>query len=439
MVVFFNFITIQISLAVSRQARPGKWDARRYRQIFQITTTYRLRQNVRYGIINHINKFMILRVRGVMKIFRKIFFALILVVVFSSTTAFAASPATVNLGNIVDFAVFGASINNTGSTTVTGDIGIYYNLIAGNSPTGITLTGTIHDHDATAKAAKNSLLNAYTDANSRTTTKISPQLGGQTLTTGAYAPTSGTFSLTGTLTLSGSATDVFIFNSNSSFMTAANSLITFDGQAQACNVFWVTSGNVSIGSNSTFSGNVISKGEISVNTGAEINGRVLTYGSSSYPTLAYQVNLDTNTITTTSCSAATSTLNIITHVINDNSGTKLATDFMTSLITNNAIAAKSIGYEDPGNSYLSLVPGDYQIGDDVDTDEYTTSISGDCDATGNVTLAAGDTLSCTITHDDIAPASSATTTTSGTTTPGLPNTGFNNFSAISKMIQNLLI
>ena len=119
----------------------------------------------------------------------------------TSTIAYAAT-ATVNLGNVTNFAVMGAAaITDTPPSTITGDVGLW--LHGGASISGlqcIEVTGTIYDTNGaytgnptgtTCRITDGTLLGnaftslnaAYLDAAGRgASPDIPTNLGGQTLT-----------------------------------------------------------------------------------------------------------------------------------------------------------------------------------------------------------------------------------------------------------------
>src|SRR5579863_771953 len=68
------------------------------------------------------------------------------------------------LGTAASFAVLGGSaVSNTGSTVVTGDLGVSPGTAITGFPPGIVI-GTIHDADAVALQAQNDVTTAYGDA-----------------------------------------------------------------------------------------------------------------------------------------------------------------------------------------------------------------------------------------------------------------------------------
>ena len=62
---------------------------------------------------------------------------------------------------------------------------------------------------------------------------------------------------------------------------------------QQCNVFWKVGSSATLGTTTTFIGNILALTSISLNTGANVSGRVLARNGS--------VTMDTNTVAPTAC------------------------------------------------------------------------------------------------------------------------------------------
>jgi len=88
---------------------------------------------------------------------------------------------------------------------------------------------------------------------------------------------------------------------------------------------------------------------------------------------------------------------VIKHVVNDNGGTKTAADFTMTVTGNSATVPNFTGAESPGTN-VNLNEGNYTV-DEVSHTGYAETMSGDC----NSTIAIGQTKTCTITNNDIAP------------------------------------
>jgi hypothetical protein len=100
---------------------------------------------------------------------------------------------------------------------------------------------------------------------------------GETLAAGVYQ-TSGAGSLAGSLTLNGTANDLFIFKINGAFSTSVGSTITLTGGAQASNVFWVaiSAGAISIATTNQMKGSFIARdGAALIANGSTLEGRLL--------------------------------------------------------------------------------------------------------------------------------------------------------------------
>jgi hypothetical protein len=207
--------------------------------------------------------------------------------------------STDNVLQVKDAPLFGAAdnfvvlaystvTNQAGVTTITGDIGVSPLASVVGFPPGI-VNGTIHAADAAAAQAQIDLAAAYTDAAGRTpfTTVTGDTLAGLNLPPGVYR--GGALSLTGTLTLTGNATDVWIFQAASTLDTSAGSHIILGGTAKAANVYWVVGSSATLGANSFFEGNIMAYASITLYSGAQVEGRVLAKTAA--------VTLDTNIIT----------------------------------------------------------------------------------------------------------------------------------------------
>jgi hypothetical protein len=235
-----------------------------------------------------------------MKNFKKAAMALAIVSIFSLTGLTSVNAATsLNLGNANNFSVLaGSTFTNTGSSVINGDIG----LSPGTSVTGFppgTLHGTQNVANALSVQAQGDLTNAYTNAAGQTpVSTVSTELGGSTKTAGVYDSATGTFGITGTLTLNaeGNPNAVFIFKTSSTLITAGSSNIVLANGAQACNVFWQVGSSATLGTNSSFKGTILALTSATLTTGAQVEGRILARNGA--------VTLDSNTITKPSCTVA---------------------------------------------------------------------------------------------------------------------------------------
>ena len=230
----------------------------------------------------------------------------------------AATPTAVGLGTAGNFAVLaGTSITDVPTSAITGNVGL--SPATGAAITGLTcpeVTGTIYSVDASGPlpcritdanlltVAKNDMSTAYGDAAGRTpftillgsTVPADNQLGGKTLGPGVYRLASATTAnLTGNVTLSGSASDVWIFQASSNLVFSGSSTVQFSGGAQACNVFWQVGTSATIGTGANISGTILAGASITAATGATITGRLLA---------AVTVTLDHNTIIRPTCASA---------------------------------------------------------------------------------------------------------------------------------------
>ncbi|CAM5669672.1 hypothetical protein SBADM41S_06644 [Streptomyces badius] len=113
--------------------------------------------------------------------------------------------------------------------------------------------------DAVALQAKSDLVVAYNNAAGQATdAALPPDAGGLTLVPGVYTASS-TLGLTGTLTLDaeGDPNAVWVFQVGSGLTTASASRVNLINGAQPCNVFWQIGSSATLGTDSTFIGNIL--------------------------------------------------------------------------------------------------------------------------------------------------------------------------------------
>ncbi|WP_295455055.1 ice-binding family protein [uncultured Thiodictyon sp.] len=204
----------------------------------------------------------------------------------------------------------GSKISNIPTSAVTGNIGL--SPASGSFITGFGLTeitGTVYTVDATyptagvavidparLTAAKGDLTIAYSDAAGRTPvptgTYLNPgagNLGGLTLIPGLYKFTGAALLSGSSLTLTGNACDVWIFQIGTSLSVANGIQVILAGGAQAANVFWQVGSSADIGVGSVMQGTILADQSITLATGATLNGRALASIAA--------VTLDSNSVT----------------------------------------------------------------------------------------------------------------------------------------------
>lgn len=299
-----------------------------------------------------------------MKVFKSAA-AITLAVLFSIGFIGSARAATsVNLGAAGSFAVLaGSGITNTGSTTIAGDIGTYPTLAEAGFGS-ITLTGTNNVGNSVTQSAKTDLVTGYNNAAGQTpATTVATELGGTTKIAGIYNSASGTFGITGTLTLDAQndPSAVFIFKAASTLITEVSSNIVLINGAQACNVYWQVGSSATLKTDSIFKGNILALTSITLNSGATVNGSVLAQNGA--------VTLDTNTITRAVCLAIPhiSVTNVATpSTITSISGT-VTHDF--TVTNTGAVPMSSISLSDDKYSSPVYISGDTNADSKLDLSE----------------------------------------------------------------------
>ncbi len=209
----------------------------------------------------------------------------------------AAAQTAPSLGTAQSFAVLGGStVTNTGTSVITGDLGVSPGSAVIGFPPGLVSGGTIHAADAVALQAQNDVTTAYNALVSQICTAdlTGQNLGGMTLTPGVYCFSSSA-QLTGTLTLNalGNANAVFIFKIGSTLTTASNASVVVTNGGLNCNTYWQVGTSATVGTGTTFAGNILALTSITLTTGARVFGRTLARNGA--------VTLDTNTVDRSAC------------------------------------------------------------------------------------------------------------------------------------------
>lgn len=226
-----------------------------------------------------------------MKFSKKIFsFTLVIgltVSLLQSQAVFAATSP--DLGVARSYSVIGhTTVTNTGSTTMPGDLGVSIGGAPVGFPPGIVgPPGTIRNAgDSLAAQNANTAAFGFIDQPCDTTFAGTKDLVAENLVAGVYC--ANAFTLTGTLTLSG--TGVWIFKSASTLITSGTANVV---GGDPCNVWWRDVSSATLGTNTSLTGNILSSTAVSLQTGAALNGRAFAQTGA--------VTLDANVITGAAC------------------------------------------------------------------------------------------------------------------------------------------
>ena len=215
-----------------------------------------------------------------------------------------AGQAPVNLGSTSRFAVLAASeITSVPPSEIWGDVGLSpaaRSKISGLTPAEVV--GSIFAADDGGAVAvmltdaQGDLTTAYNDAAGRTPVPTGPflnpggaNLGGLNLVPGLYKFTSDALISGSDLTLTGSASDVWIFQIASSLTVANGIHVVLAGGAQAANIYWQVGTSATLGTTVIFKGSILADQSIALHTLATLDGRALARIAA--------VTLDSNTIT----------------------------------------------------------------------------------------------------------------------------------------------
>ena len=227
-----------------------------------------------------------------------------------------ATPTDVRAQTLNTFGVLGAStVTNTGFSVITGNVGVAdgSEIVGFINPSCVTSgPGLVdpsppyfcHSADAIAIAAQTELDNKFTTLMGLPFTQdlTGQDLSGMTLTPGVYFFSSGAAltNLNGPLTLDaqGNPNGQFIFQIGDTLITDSGSTVALTGGAQGGNVNFVVGSSATLGTTTTFVGQILALANITLNNNANI-----LCGAAWARVEA--VNLDDNNITICALAAAT--------------------------------------------------------------------------------------------------------------------------------------
>ncbi len=214
---------------------------------------------------------------------------LALILLISGISNANADPIT--LGQAASFGVLaGSTVTNTGPSLVFGNVGVSPGTAITGFLPGLLSGGVFHLNDAVAVQAQLDLTTAYNViANEASTQDLTGQdLGNRTLLPGVYHFNSSA-QLTGALILDalGDPNARFDFQIGSSLTTASSSSVSMINSGGTGNVYWQVGSSATLGTSSTFAGNILALTSITLTTGAtNPGGRALARNGA--------VTLDTN-------------------------------------------------------------------------------------------------------------------------------------------------
>lgn len=212
---------------------------------------------------------------------------------------FAAHGKADTLGTASTYAVLGATtVTNTGSSVLSGNLGVDPGTAITGFPPGEVINGTTYAGTSQALSAQTDALAGFTSLNAlpSTTNLTGQNLGGLTLTPGVYSYSSSAELSGGPLTLNFEDLNgaTIVLQIGSTLTTASASSVVVENLGTNDNVYYAVGSSATLGTYSTFLGDILAKDSITLTTGADIS-------CGSAIALTGAVTLDTNHIT--NCSA----------------------------------------------------------------------------------------------------------------------------------------
>ena len=206
-----------------------------------------------------------------------------LVLAATCNSAFAQSVPP--LGAAQSFAALaGTTLTATGPAVISGNVGVSPGTAVTGFPPAVVQNGQIYTGvGSLAGPAQNSALTAYNDlrgqaclpANDLTGKILGQTPGFLSLSPGVYCfDTSAQLNATLTLNDGGDPNAIFIFQIGTTLTTASSSQVLMSSGGRGTNVYWQVGTSATIGTSSSFRGNIIAATSITFTTSASTTGRV---------------------------------------------------------------------------------------------------------------------------------------------------------------------
>jgi hypothetical protein len=196
---------------------------------------------------------------------------------FATAVVTSSTPPPPLLGSAATYGILaGTTVTCAGAP---GAVNANVGVSPGTTTTGFppcTISGSTNLGNAAAATAQSDLTTAYDNLVARPCgTVVTPaDLGGRTLPPGVYCVASS-LAVTGTVTLNGPANGVWVFQIGSTLTTGTNAIIALSGGAQASNVWWQVGSSATLGTGTTFRGNILAFTTITLAGNGTMCGRAL--------------------------------------------------------------------------------------------------------------------------------------------------------------------
>jgi hypothetical protein len=202
------------------------------------------------------------------------------VVAVAGLSIFGLQANAQSLGSAESFGVLAYStVTNTGSSIINGSVGVSPGSAITGFPPGVVVNGALHANDGVASQAYADFATAYNayvglvspPANDLT----GSDLGGMTLTPGIYhfdteAASGGIL----TLDAQNDPNARFVIKIGTTLITSSSSSVVLINQADARKVFFQVGSSATLGSGSSFIGNILAYASITAVGGTNVTGRL---------------------------------------------------------------------------------------------------------------------------------------------------------------------